>query len=273
MDNNTLVKVETIQALESINRTEIDMQVATAKKYPRDMEKAIKDIKYIACLNPTTAEQCFYSVPRGNKQIQGISVRFAEIVLSCWGNLRVQTRIIGGDNKSVIVQGMCHDLETNSAVCQEVKRRITDKQGNMYSDDMITTTTQAASSIALRNAIFRIVPMAILETIADEVKAKSLNSIQPEEVPTIAAKMIEVFKGKGIDESLVLNYLNVKKREDITREHIYMMRTINNAIREGTVTMKEVFFDNVVNNNMGEQIIEESKEALSMVEQAMQEGK
>lgn len=273
MADNSLVKVETMQALETINRTEIDMQIATAKAYPRDVQKAVANIEAIACINPSTAEECFYSVPRAGKQIEGVSVRFAEIIASCWGNLRVQTRIIGCDNKHVLTQGVCHDLESNTAVSVEVKRRISDKYGNTYNDDMITTTTQAASAIAFRNVVLRVVPKAIIATISEKVKALSLNSIKPEEVPAIAGKMIEVFAGKGVPEDRILNYLNVKKRSEISREHIYMMRTINNAIKEGTVTMQEVFFENLVNDNMGEQVIEESKEALNVVNQAMEEGK
>src|SRR5678816_4803120 len=98
----------------------------------------------------------FYSLPRGGRNIVGPSVRFAEVVASSWGNIRSGARIIDIDDKFITAQGQCFDLEKNICVQVEVKRRITKKDGKRYDDDMIGVTGNAACSISLRNAVFKV---------------------------------------------------------------------------------------------------------------------
>ena len=152
-----IVQVNQAEMLQAINRSEVDMQISTAKAYPRDVQAAIKRIEDLASLDRETAEDWFYVLRRngaaGQTTIEGLSVRMAEIIAGAWGNLRVQARIIGNDGKTITAQAVCHDLETNFAVSVEVKRRITDKQGRTYSEDMQVVTGNAACAIAFRNAV------------------------------------------------------------------------------------------------------------------------
>src|ERR1700760_4459967 len=105
-------------ALEASARAEIDMQISTAKRYPRMLSKVKSDMLSFATLDEETAAACFYSLPRGDKNIQGPSVRLAEIAVSCYGNLRAGSRAVQtvttGDSPHVIVQAVCHDLERNT---------------------------------------------------------------------------------------------------------------------------------------------------------------
>ena len=73
------LEVISASSLELIQRAEIDMQIATAKRYPRDLAKVKRKMLDFATLDEETAESCFYSVPRDGKTIQGPSVRLAEI--------------------------------------------------------------------------------------------------------------------------------------------------------------------------------------------------
>ena len=135
-----IIEIKQAEMLQAINRAEVDTQIATAKQYPRDIYGALNNIKTIATLDNSTAEDCFYALRRQGTLIEGVSVRLAEIIAGAWGNMRVQTRIIGNDGKTITAQGVCHDLETNLAVSVEVKRRITHKSGKTYSEDMQVTT-------------------------------------------------------------------------------------------------------------------------------------
>ena len=168
MENETII-VQQSDMLQAINRAEVDMQIATAKSYPRDVQTCLNRIKTIATLDTETAEDCFYALRRQGTLIEGVSVRLAEIIAGSWGNLRVQTRIIGNDGKTITAQGICHDLETNLAVSVEVKRRITDKYGKTYSEDMQVTTGNAASAIAFRNAVLKVVPKAVTKRVINEI--------------------------------------------------------------------------------------------------------
>src|SRR5690606_7715376 len=138
----------------------VDVQISTAKRFPRSI-KAFKDMAMaMATLDEETAESCFYALPRGGKTVEGPSARLAEIVASAWGNMRIEGRPIAEDDRFVTSRGTAWDLQTNVAFAFESRRRITDKQNRRYNDDMIGVTANAATSIALRNAVFKAVPSA-----------------------------------------------------------------------------------------------------------------
>lgn len=149
---NDIIEIKQAEMLAGITRSEIDIQIATAKQYPRDLNTVLNKIATYATMDKETAEDCFYVLRRkdanGNDNtIEGLSIRMAEIIAGAWGNLRVQTRIIGNDGRKITAQAVCHDLETNFAVCKTVDRRITTKTGKTYSDDMQVVTCAPVSSL------------------------------------------------------------------------------------------------------------------------------
>lgn len=223
------------------------MQIATAKQYPRHIPTVLNQIATLATLDAETAEDCFYVLRRGgangSNAIEGLSVRMAEIIAGAWGNLRVQTRIIGNDGKTITAQGICHDLETNVAVSVEVKRRITDKYGKTYSEDMQVVTGNAASAIAFRNAVLKVVPKAVTKRVIADVKQVAMG--QALDLETSRQRMVDYFSKLGVTEELLLEYLELKKREEIDKERVFELRALANAIKEGTTTVQEAFMQPV----------------------------
>ena len=250
MSDNQVIVPEVIGssvALEAINRAEIDIQIATAHQFPRSLSRARDKILEIATLDPVTAEACFYALPRDGKTIEGPSVRMAEIIAASYGNLRVAARVIGYDETSVICQGTCHDLENNVATQVEVRRRITNKSGRRYSDDMVNTTSNAGCSIAFRNAIFKVVPSAIFKDVLSQVKKVGMGderTMVEKRKATIAWFDGKGYKSKqlfGMINSLEDNKTPVNSVEEMTLEHISLLRGIVNAVNDGDTTLEEVF--------------------------------
>jgi len=231
------------EALQALNRSEIDIQIVTAKQYPRDLKTVLSNIRAYATMDEETAEDCFYALKRGygNDQqlIEGLSVRLAEIFADCWGNLRIATRIIGNDGKTITAQGVCHDLETNVAVNVEVKRRITDKQGKTYSEDMQVVTGNAASAIAFRNAIFKVIPKAITKKVIVDIKQVAIG--QANDLEKKRSSTIKWFEGRGITVEEILRYIEADCIESIDAEKLLTLRSTANAIKEGTTTLSETF--------------------------------
>ena len=83
-----IIEIKQAEMLQAINRAEVDTQIATAKQYPRDIYGALNNIKTIATLDNSTAEDCFYALRRQGTLIEGVSVRLAEIIAGAWGNMR-----------------------------------------------------------------------------------------------------------------------------------------------------------------------------------------
>ena len=233
------VRIQSVEVMQAINRVDIDMQISTAKQYPRDIGKALSNIETLAMLDPETSEGCFYAVKRGDEFIQGVSVRMAEIIASCWGNLRIQTRIIGNDGKVITAQGSCHDLENNVAISVEVQRRITYTNGNTYSEDMQVVTGNAASAIAFRNAVLKVIPKAATQKVLTKVHARALSECT--DVEMSRQGVIQYFTQLQVTTEMLLKYLKVKKITDIKKDEIFILRALKTSIQEGSTTAAQAF--------------------------------
>ena len=221
---NEIIEVKQAEMLTAIDRAEVDIQIATAKQYPRDVNAVLNKIATYATMDRETAEDCFYNLKRkdANGQdaiIEGLSVRMAEIIAGAWGNLRVQTRIIGNDGRMITAQAICHDLETNFAVSKEVKRSIMTKKGYTYSQDMQVVTGNAASSIAFRNAVLTVIPKAVTKRIINDVKKVALG--QDIDLEKRRKAIIEYFGNLGVTEQQLFNYLGISKIEEIDKEKVF----------------------------------------------------
>lgn len=225
----------------SLSRAEIDMQIATARNFPRSVDRAKKGILQLAVLDEETAEECMYALPRGGKKIEGPSVRLAEIIQNQWGNCRVAARVVHVDRveKYLEAEGVFHDLETNSAILCRVRRRISNANGNLYNDDMITMTGNAACSIAKRNAILGGVPKPVwrgaYEAVVDVVKGDA------ETIADTREKVMQRFMKLGVTPERVFLTLGVNGVDDITLEHIVTLKGMASAIKNGEETIDNIF--------------------------------
>lgn len=247
-----VLQIDNAASLAALNRSEIDVQVATAKQYPRNLSQVLNNIETLACLDEETAASCFYILRRQGKAIEGPSVRMAEIIASSWGNIRVQARIIANDGKMITAQGVCHDLESNYAVSSEVKRRITDKYGKTYSEDMQVVTGNAACAIAMRNALFKVVPSALIKKVINKAKKVSLG--QSMSLEDSRTKMLEYFKKINVDEKKLLDYLSIEKVDEIDMDMVVELRGLATAIKEGTTTVQETFFAKPTGDSTTEEV-------------------
>ena len=216
-------------------RVSIDAQVSTARAFPRNLKKVLDNILFLATQDKETADNCFYSVKRDGKTIRGASIRLAEIITTCYGNIRASSRIVSNDGKMVTAQGMCWDLENNVAFSVEVKRRITDKYGRVFSDDLIVITNNACASIALRNAIFKVVPQAVTSRVQTEIKKIVLG--EAKDFETTRKNAIEYFVNLGVLEKNILDLFGKKSVQDLDRDDIFDLRGIATAINEGDTTL------------------------------------
>jgi hypothetical protein len=244
-DQNQGLAVVEPSALEIAERTSIDIQIATAKKYPRSLAKVKNAMLSLATLDEETAASCFYSLPArkggDGKPIQGASARMAEIALSSYGNIRAGARIIGNDGKVITAQGVVHDLENNVCVSTEVRRRITNKYGQTFSEDMQVVAGNAACSIVLRNAVFKVVPFALVKPIYE--KAKQLAIGDAKSLVQRRAAAIEYFVKMGVPRERIFAALGVGGVDDVTLAHLETLTGFRTAITDGDSSVDEVFPD------------------------------
>jgi hypothetical protein len=225
--------------LHAMTKAELDQSIATARAYPRDPLRAIKETTKLATQSEDTADDCIFAVPRDGKTIEGPSVRLAEILVSRWGNCRAGARIIDEGRDHITAQGVFHDLETNAAVTSEVRRRITNKNGRRYSVDMIGTTANAACSIALRNAVFKGIPKAIWNPAY--LAARRCVAGESSTLANSRAAMVAYVQKFGVSEAQLLAFLQKESVDEIAADDIVRVRGLCSAIRDGETTPEEAF--------------------------------
>lgn len=276
LEPTSIIEANQVEVLEAINRSETDMQIATAKKYPRDLPTVLNKIATLATMDKETAEDCFYVLRRNGADndsnvIEGLSVRMAEIIASSWGNLRVATRIIGNDGKMITAQAACIDLETNVAISKEVKRRITNKYGKTYSEDMQVVTGNAAASIAFRNAVLSVIPKAITKRIIEDVKKVAMG--QSIDLEQGRQNMLAYYAKLGVSKEMIFAYLGVKGISEIDASMIFELRATKNAIAEGTTTVEETFINPYNEAKAAEAEVKKASAAKDKAEIAMAKAK
>ncbi len=236
-DNDTMTASNSMAAV--LNKSEIDQQITTAKQYPRSIKNFRNQAMEMATLTDSIANDCIYALPRGDKTIEGPSARLAEIVASAWGNCRAGARVISEDNEFVTAQGVFHDLERNVAITYEVRRRITYANGNKFNADMIGVTANAASSIALRNAVFKGVPKAFWDDIYQAARKTIMGDAKT--LSTKRADAINYLQKFGATPEMICNTLAVSSVDDIGLEHLVTLRGIATAIKDGDTTVEQAF--------------------------------
>jgi hypothetical protein len=231
-------------ALSAMTRSEIDMQVATAKKYPRDVVSAVKKMETMACMDEETAASCFYTLPRGGKTIQGESIRLAEIAIACYGNVRAGTRVVAidaeSDTPNVTVQAAFHDVENNVMVTIEKRRRITKKKGKAKPDeDDIQLATDSGQSLALRVATFRVIPKSLVRKVYLQCKRVAVG-----DASTLVNKRADVvarLQKMGPTVERIFAVVDAKRIEDIDLEKLELLIGLGTAIKDGNISADVAF--------------------------------
>lgn len=248
---NTEVEIIPPNALEAIERAQIDVQIATARRYGRELSKVKAAMESFATLDEETAQACFYTLParRGGdgKPLQGPSVRLAEIALTCYQHIRAASRVVADDGQFITAQAVVHDLLNNVSVAIEVKRRVTTKDGKRFSDDMIATTGNAACSIALRNATFRVVPRALITPVYNAARTLAVGDAKS--LTTKRANVVEKLCKMGAKRANVLASVGVSKIEDVDLEKLEKLIGYGTAIKDGSISIEEAFPDRPVDDS------------------------
>lgn len=246
LENYEVLPVEAqdvqIVQVDAVERANVDSQVATAKRYPRDIRRSIDNSVVMATMNQETAQSCSYALPRGGKPITGPSVHLAKIIVSNWGNMRTEAKVVQITDKQVISRGTCWDLETNVASAFEVRRSIIGKNGQRFSDDMITVTGNAANSIAYRNAVYAVIPKAITDRVYYAAQKFITGDLSDsDKLLKVRTGVLNNFKNNyGITEEEVVKMCGKQTVNQIGADEISMLMGTIQALKDGDTTVDEL---------------------------------
>lgn len=243
MDEQIQVINSDVTVYEQSIRAEVDIMIATAKKYPRSLQRFMDNAKYAATHSEQAAIKCGYTLPRGDKKIQGPSVHLARILAQNFGNMRVAAKALEISEKYVKAEAVCIDLETNVGVRVETQQKILDKYGKRYNDDMINITMLAAIAKAERNAILHVIPASFTDEIYLAAQQKLIGETKDEKkLNDSRLKALKFFKEKyGVEEKTILNYFGKTEISQLDAEDVVSLRGLLQALKDGDTTIGDAF--------------------------------
>jgi len=104
-------------------------------------------------------------------------------------------------------------------------------------DSTRTTKSNATSSIAYRNAVFKIIPSAVLKSAETHIT----NYIIKNYDVNIEKDVTEFFEEKGISKEDLIEKLKLSENYSIDIRQIMFLVGVKNALIEGDSTIEEMF--------------------------------
>lgn len=235
--NQGTIAIEASRAI-----AEAQGKLVIAKRFPRD-EVAAYAKAMEACKRPSMAEKAFYSFPRGGQTVEGPTIRFAEELARCWGNIDYGIKELSQDNGKSEMQAYAWDLETNAQSVQNFTNPHQREQGKK----MVTLTSQRdiyennanMATRRLRSRILAILPSWFVEDCIEECKKTIAGN---NETPLIdrVKKMVIQFAKFGVTQEQLERRLK-RKIDTMTADDLVEYVGIYNAIKNKESKISEWF--------------------------------
>ncbi len=235
--NQGTVAVESSRAI-----AEAQGKLIIAKKFSRDELKAYNKIME-ACRRPSLAEKAFYSFPKGTETIQGATIRFAEELARCWGNLDYGIKELSQDNGKSEMQAYCWDLETNTISVQNFTNPHRREVGKTVKElTSIRDIYENNANMAARRLRARILALLPSDLVDDAIRECRKTLSGNNETPLIdrVKKMIVEFAKIGVSIEMLEKRLG-KKAENMNSEDFADYIGIFNSLRENQSKISDWF--------------------------------
>lgn len=217
--------------------SEIQAMVFMAKQFPRNQIQAADRILN-ACTRQTLADSAVYSYPRGGQNVEGPSIRLAEVLAQNWGNLDFGIRELSQENGVSTVEAYAWDLETNvrqAKVFQVAHKRMA-KGGTKTLTDPRDIYEMVANqgSRRLRACILSIIPGDIMEAALAQCSITQAASVgaTPEEIKETIRKLTATMEKFGITAENIQDRYQCRL-EAIRPAQIVELRKIYTSLKDG----------------------------------------
>lgn len=254
--NQGTVAIESSRAV-----AEAQGKLLIAKKFPRNETEAFaKAIQ--SCQRPGLASKAFYSYPRGKETVTGVTIRFAEELARCYGNLDYGIKELSNSNGQSEMQAYCWDLETNTMSLQNFtnKHIRESKYGNteLKSQRDIYELNANMGARRLRSRILAILPPDLVEACVNECKRTLTGN---NSIPLIDRinNMVVAFNKVGVSKEQLEKRLK-HTVESVTEEELVELTGIFNGIKTKETKVSDWFEQPKTANKLTEVINAEIEE-------------
>ena len=235
--NQGTVAIETSRAI-----AEAQGKLIIAKRFPRDEVQAYNRVAQ-ACQRKGIAEKAFYSYNRGGGVVSGPTIRFAEELARCWGNIDYGIKELSQDEGKSEMQAYAWDLETNAQSVQNFTnphiREVGGKSKLLTSQRDIYEINANMGARRLRSRILAILPTDLVDMAVSECK-KTLAGNNDEPLIDRVKKMIVAFGKIGVTQEQIETRLK-RKVDTMTVDDFTDYIGIYNAIKQGESKIADWF--------------------------------
>lgn len=235
--NQGTVAIEASRAI-----AEAQGKLVIAKRFPRDEVQAYNRVAQ-ACQRKGIAEKAFYSYNRGGGTVSGPTIRFAEELARCWGNIDYGIKELSQDEGKSEMQAYAWDLETNAQSVQNFTnphiREVGGKAKILTSQRDIYEINANMGARRLRSRILAILPTDLVDMAINECK-KTLAGSNDEPLIDRVKKMIVAFGKIGVTQEQIEKRLG-RKVDTMTIDDFTDYIGIYNAIKQGESKIAEWF--------------------------------
>lgn len=253
--NQGTVAIEANRAI-----AEAQGKLVIAKRFPRNQVDAFKNVME-ACQRKGIAEKAFYSYKRGSQIVSGPTIRFAEELARCWGNIDYGIKELSQDDGKSEMQAYAWDLESNTISVQNFTnphyREVKGERKKLTSDRDIYEVNANMGARRLRSRILAILPNDLVESAIVECK-KTLEGGNGIPLIDKVKNMVNGFSRFGVSREQLEKHMG-HKIEETSGAEISELVGIYNSIKEGNAKPSDWFESQMEANELSQALDEEIK--------------
>lgn len=261
--NEGAVSIESSRAI-----AEAQGKLLIAKRFPRNQVEAYQNAMN-ACKRPSLAEKAIYSYPKGGQTVSGPSIRLAEELARCWGNIDFGIKELSQKDGESEMQAYCWDTETNTISSQTfvVPHVIDTRTGQKK----LTTTRDIYENNAnmagrrLRARILAVLPPDLVEDAVRECR-KTLAGKNDQPIEDRIKKMVMAFQKFGVKPETIEKRLG-RPIDTMTTDDVSEFVGIFNSLKDGNSSIQD-WFDVKTNSDRAKALTEEIMGGNADVQQA-----
>lgn len=217
-------------------------KLVIAKRFPRNQADAYQRVME-ACSRQGLAEEAMYAFSRGGASVTGPSIRLAEELARCWGNIDYGLRELSRRSGESEMEAFAWDLETNTMTSQKFTvKHIRDTRGgkvDLTDERDIYEIGANMGARRLRARLLAILPPDLVDAAVTRCKA-TLQGKSDTPMADRIRGLVDAFAGLGVRAELIERKLG-KKLDEMLPEELADLRVIYKSIKDGIATAGEHF--------------------------------
>ena len=221
---------------------EVQAAVAAAKNFPRD-PVAATDRVLQSCTRQTLAEQAVYSYPRGGQTVTGPSIRLAEAIAQCWGNIQYGVRELITSSDGTVIEAYAHDVETNTRVSRTFrvahKRSARGRTQTLSDPRDIYEMTANQGARRVRACILAVIPGDVIDAALRQCELTLANTATVDD--DSVAKLVAAFGEVGVTAEQLSHRLGGKHLSAMSSAEMISLRRVYQTLRDGMAKPAQFF--------------------------------